>query len=443
MGDDMSERLQGRGAAVNVPDRPGMTTPDPGAMTPQPPGAVTTQPPGAVTTQPPGAVTTQPPGAVTTPTEPAHGGIRHVGVEEELLLVDAATFRPVPVIDDVIGAGRRSIVAASGALLEHEVKREQIEVVSPPLDSYDELLDAVIEGRHAADEAARTAGARAAALATSPIACDSHVVTAPRYDRIRERFGLTMDDQLTCGFHVHVSIDGPDEGVGVLDRIRPWLPILLALSANSPFWQGVDSTFASYRYQAWGRWPSAGAYELFGSADAYAAAIEEMLATGVLLDAGMVYLDARLSSHAPTVEVRVADVCLIAEDAALLAVLIRALVETAAEAWRAGIPPDDISTGILRLACWRASRSGLDDDLMHPVSRTAVPAADAVGALFHHVREHFTTDAEEALVQRGLNGILRRGNGAGLQRAVLSLHRSRAAVVGRAVELTHADHRLT
>ena len=363
-------------------------------------------------------------------------GIRRIGVEEELLLVDAETFRPVPVVDDAIGTAPRSVVA-HGALLEHEVKREQIEVVSPPLSTYGELVEAIVDGRRAADEAARPVGARAAALATSPLACDSHVVTTPRFDRMRERFGLTMDEQLTCGFHVHVSIDGREEGVGVLDRIRPWLPVLLALSANSPFWQGADSTFASYRYQAWGRWPSAGAYEPFGSAAGYAAAVDEMIATGVAFDAGMVYFDARLSNHAPTVEVRVADVCLAAEDAATLAVLIRALVETAAAGWRAGEPVDDVAGRVLRLASWRASRSGVGGELLHPLSRRPVPAREAVHDLYRHARERFATTEEEVRVRHGLAEILRRGAGADLQRAELARHGTTAAVARRAVDLTH------
>ena len=200
-------------------------------------------------------------------------------------------------------------MASSRAVLEFEVKREQIEVVSPPLFTLDELAATIIEGRRAADRAARRVGARAVALATATVRCEPHAVPTPRYDRMRERFGLTLDEQLTCGFHVHVGIESVDEGVAVLDRIRPWLPVLLALSANSPFWQGEDTHFASYRYQAWGRWPTAGPYDRFGSAEGYAAAVEAILDTEVSLDAGMIYFDARLSAHAPTVEVRIADVC--------------------------------------------------------------------------------------------------------------------------------------
>ncbi|RLV51389.1 carboxylate--amine ligase, partial [Aeromicrobium phragmitis] len=98
---------------------------------------------------------------------------------------------------------------------------------------------------------------------------------------------------------------------------------------NSPFWHGTDTGYASYRYQAWSRWPTAGPVDLYGSAEAYERHQAAMLATGVPLDAAMLYYDARLSEHQPTLEVRIADVCLNPADAAVIATLTRALVEMA------------------------------------------------------------------------------------------------------------------
>ena len=109
-------------------------------------------------------------------------------------------------------------------------------------------------------------GVQVAALATSPIPVEPEPTTKPRYRRMAGAFGLTAQEQLTCGCHVHVQIDSDEEGVAVLDRIQPWLAGLLALSGNSPFWQGLDSSYASFRYQAWGRWPCSGPTGWFGSA---------------------------------------------------------------------------------------------------------------------------------------------------------------------------------
>ncbi|MFY9714024.1 MAG: glutamate--cysteine ligase [Microbacterium sp.] len=365
-------------------------------------------------------------------------GTRLIGVEEELLLVSSETMLPAPSSTDVLNAHATGGQTAEKIVLETEVKLEQIEVVSPPLATYQELLDAIRSGRRTADDAALVMGARVVALATAPVLCDSHIVSSPRYDRMSERFALTMAEQLTCGFHVHVSIGSPEEGVAVLDRIRIWLPLLLALSANSPFWRGVDSGYASYRYQAWGRWPSAGPYDRFGSAAAYSATIGQMLETGVSLDPGMIYFDARLSMHAPTVEIRIADICMEAEDAATLAVITRALVSAAAAEWRAGVPAPDVATSLLRLASWRASRFGMSEKLLDPPSGAPRSAAECARALLTHIDDHFSSREEADLARRGVREIMARGNGAVRQRAVMAERSSWTEMVADAVMRTHA-----
>ena len=184
--------------------------------------------------------------------------------------------------------------------------------------------------RHTVSVAAREAGAGSAALGTSPFPGDGLITPKPRYLRMEEQFGPTVQEVLTCGSHVHVGVASPEEGIGAIDRIRGWLPVVLALSANSPFSDGRDTGYASYRSQLWVRWPSAGPTDLFGSPDAYEDLVRSMVDSGVLLDDGMVYFDARLSHRYPTVEIRVADVCGDLDDTTVVAGVCRALVETAA-----------------------------------------------------------------------------------------------------------------
>jgi len=359
--------------------------------------------------------------------------LRTVGVEEELLLVDEQTLHLVPVAGRVLESVPFDGSGAPGTSLVTEVKQEQIEVVSPPLQTLDELARTIVDGRTAADAAARNAGARAVALGTPVLPGESHLVPTPRYTSMLDRFGLTLREQLTCGFHVHVAVDSAEEGVAVLDRIRPWLPLLLALSANSPFWQGGDTGFASYRYQAWNRWPSAGPYDLSGGVDSYLEREEEALAAGVAIDAGMIYSDARLSHHVPTIEIRIADVCLRPADATAIALIARALVETAVAEWAAGVPADTVPTSFLRLASWRASKSGLNDALVHPLSRRPVAAGDAVLALLVHVRKHFTSREEERRVLDTVAAVLREGSGERRQRAAMGVRGSHRDVVAEAV----------
>ena len=112
--------------------------------------------------------------------------------------------------------------------------------------------------RARASAAAHDADARIVASGTSPTTVEPHLFRDKRYRRMAARLGLTADEQLTCGCHVHVSVNSEDEAVGVIDRIRVWLPCLLALSANSPFWQGRDTRYDSFRLQAMYRWPGSG-----------------------------------------------------------------------------------------------------------------------------------------------------------------------------------------
>jgi carboxylate-amine ligase len=293
--------------------------------------------------------------------------------------------------------------------------------------------------RSRADAAARTAGARVAALASAPVPVQPVTTPGERYERMVEAFGLIAMEQLTCGCHVHVSVVDDEEGVAVLDRIRVWLPVLTALTANSPFWLGRETGYASYRTQAWGLWPSAGPNGLFGSAAAYHRLLADVLATGTVLDEGMIYFDARLSASWPTVEIRVADVALHVEDAVVLAGLARGLVETAARQWRAGEAAPDVPAEVLRLAGWRASRSGLDADLVDPRTGRPAPAADVLRALVEHVRPALADADDEERITAGVAGVLGRGSGAVLQRSVYRETDDLAAVVRAAVAATHAD----
>jgi carboxylate-amine ligase len=298
-----------------------------------------------------------------------------------------------------------------------------------------QLATEVRRQRRAASEAAERRGVRVVALATSPLRVEPSVASSPRYQRVVEEFGLTAKEQLTCGCHVHVQIESESEGVAVLDRIRGWLPCLLALSANSPFWQGQDSDYASFRSQVWSRWPSAGPTELFGSPDTYHATTRAMIETGTVLDLGMVYFDARLSSKQPTVEVRIADVCLIADDAVLLAALVRGLVDTAARSWRAGMPPAPLRTELLRLANWRAGRSGLEGDLVDPTGRPA-PAEEVIGKLMDHIGPALDERGELEMVKELVTTVLKRGNGATIQRQIHRASGQLAEVVAHAVRRT-------
>ena len=369
---------------------------------------------------------------------PETARMRTVGVEEELLLVDGDTGEPRAVAGAVLRRAAGGSDAAEsddgpGGSLEAELHQQQLETDTPPQTDLGRLAEQLRVSRRRADEAAAAEGARVAALATSPLPVTPRTTPKERYLRMAEHFGLTQAEQLTCGCHVHVSVETPEEGVAVLDRIRVWLPVITALSANSPYWQGEDSGYASFRSQAWGRWPTAGPIEVQGSVERYRALVEELVATGVALDEGMVYFDARLSARYPTLEVRVADVCLRVDDAVLVAALARALVDTAAREWREGVAPPSVPVTLVRLAAWRAARGGLDDVLLDPSDLRPRPAREVVVALVRHVRPALEGSGDAALVDALLADLLYRGTGARRQREVLARSGRLADVVRDAV----------
>jgi glutamate---cysteine ligase / carboxylate-amine ligase len=213
--------------------------------------------------------------------------------------------------------------------------------------------------------------------------------------------------------------------VAVLDRVRPWLAPLLAVSANSPLWRGVDTGYASWREQEWKRWPTSGPTGLFGSLSAYRELVRALVASGSALDERMLYFDARLSATWPTVEIRVADVCLDVEDAVLVAALARALVTTALRDAQAPAPA--VPVEVLRSASWVASRHGTNGPLVDPVELRARPAQQVLARLGAHVREALEDAGDAALVREGLERVLCRG-GAAVQRAALARGGASAAL---------------
>lgn len=357
---------------------------------------------------------------------------RFLGVEEELLLVDPGSGRPC-------GMAGAVLRAADDGAVEQELQREQVETGTRPVVTSDELVEELRRWRAAAARAAEQEDVAVAALATSPLPVEPHIFPEDRYERMAERFGMLASEQLTCGCHVHVEVASPDEGVGVIDRIGPWLPALRAVTTNSPYWQGRDTGYASYRSEVWGRWPSAGPTELFGSAATYEATVQAMVDTGTLLDTGMVYFDARLNVQLDTVEVRVADVMLDVEDVVLFAALARALVTTAAREWHDDVAAVATRTEVLKLAHWQAAHTGIAGDLVDPRSARPAPAPVVLDALCAHVKDALSEAGDADLVRDGLARLRHEGTGARTQRETARRHDGDLhSVVSDAVRRTRA-----
>lgn len=369
--------------------------------------------------------------------------MRTVGVEEELLVVDADSGRPVSVADRVLrraepgdaGEGQGDPDGPGGSI-GAELQRQQVETDTPPRTDLGELERDLRAWRDVAVRAAREVGSSILAVGTAPTEVAPLAHRSDRYQLIMEKYGSTSAEQLTCGCHVHVSVDSDDEAIAAMDRMRVWFPVLLAISGNSPFWQGRDTHYASYRSQVVARWPSSGTPDVFGSPEAYRQRVQAMIDTGVLLDAGMVYWDARPSAEYPTLEVRIADVCLDPRDAVLVAALSRALVDTASEEWRNGVPAPDVPSSMLRLASWQAARDGVGGNLLDPASLRPRPAEEVLHGLVEHVRPALKANDDDVFVEQRVGEVLRDGNGATRQRAVLEKTGSMLDVVADLARVT-------
>lgn len=329
-----------------------------------------------------------------------------VGAEEEFLLVDPRTGEPSP---------RNAAVAAEaerrGVTLQLELSSCQVETTSDVAATAAELGEQLRRLRRTAAQAAQAVGLQLLACGLPPATPHEFPVTdTPRYRRIGEEFGMVAHEQGICGCHVHVQVPDRAAAIHVSNWLRPWLPSLLALSANSRVYRSADSGYASWRSVLWRRWPAAGAPPFFTSPDEYDDAVGMLVDTGVILDKDMIYWDVRPSAEFPTVEVRVADVPATVDETVLLASLIRAAVMTALDS------PDDarrLPPGALRAAYWKAAHDGLSGhalDLIH--GRGAVPAREQLGVLVQRVRPALESLGEYEHVVDELDRVATRGNGA-------------------------------
>ncbi len=355
-----------------------------------------------------------------------------VGVEEEYHLVDPGTFALTPAPDLVGAAARHEL----GDHLHAEITTTQLEATTGICRTLAELRTELVAARTRARAAADTAGVALLAASTHPSAGwrEQVVTPAPRYEAMVERWaGLALRQDI-CGCHVHVGVPDLETAVAVSDRVRPYLPVLLAMTASSPFHDGADTGYESWRTQWWGRWPNTGAPELLGTAERFRAVVADLVAAGVIADASHLYWDVRPSARLPTLEFRLADVCTDLDDAVLHAALARSLVRVLAARARRPDPVPQLRPELLRAARWRAARDGLGGSLLDPVSGGLVPARAAVERLLAELSGDLAEHGEEDEVRDLVHRLFARGTSAARQRETWrrtgDLRRVAAAIVG-------------
>lgn len=355
------------------------------------------------------------------------------GVEEEFLLVHPRTGRPV---------GRNTAVARQAARRGVDLQLEwstcQVETATDKVVSSAQLHEHITQLRAAVSESAADAGALLLAVGVPLIGPRRFPITEdPRYRRIAERFGAVGYEQCISGCHVHVEVPNREAAIEVCNWVRPWLPLLLALTANSAVCNGADTGHASWRSVMWGRWPSAGVPPHFDSVVHYDSVIAMLLDSGAIIDEAMVYWDVRPSIKFPTVEIRVADVPSTAAETVLLGTLCRAAVMTALRAYERGEPAPRVADHPLRLAYWKAAHDGLDGQALNPLDGwTAAPMVDVLRGWLSVLRPALEEIGEAAWIDDEVQRLLRLGNGAMRQRRILQQRNEISDVIAAAAAAT-------
>jgi carboxylate-amine ligase len=349
-----------------------------------------------------------------------------LGVEEEFLLVG--------------GDGR--LVPAAPALLRRtrddpRIKPEfltyQLEIATSVCTGLDQLRTELTDLRLRVADAAAAVGARVLAVGAPPLDASlaGPLTHDQRYEDLRRQFPVASASSGTCACHVHVGVPDRRLAVEVVGRLRRWLPVLLAMTVNSPVRAGLDTRWGSVRYRLASAWPTFRPPDWWPSPEHYDREVRRVVRNGEALDPRGVYFLARLSPRYPTVEVRVADTNLTVEDSVLFAAIVRALVVTLIDDARRRRPPEP-PVGPLDLDLLRAARWGLVR--RPPAAGVMSSFAEAVPALHERILPALRTLADEETVAAGLERLERLGTGADRQRELRALVGSGPAFVERLVD---------
>lgn len=304
-----------------------------------------------------------------------------IGVEEEFHVLEVESGLLVPRADAILRRLPRQTFTT-------ELHQCTVETNSAVHTSLHDLYTDLVRLRRRLDAAASSQGLAVVAAGTAPLApaAAARPTADARYHHMADEYRKVADEQLICGAQVHVDVPDRDTAVHVMCEVSPWLPVLLAVSASSPFWQGADTGYASWRSMVWQRWPTAGPAGCFADAAEYDAAVEDFMRAGVISDPGMIYYDVRPSARLRTLELRICDACPRAETVVLIAGLFRALVTEARERLDRRGPECPGKHEWLRGASWRAARSGLEGVLVDPETHREAPARQILRKLLVRLR---------------------------------------------------------
>jgi carboxylate-amine ligase len=326
-----------------------------------------------------------------------------VGLEEEVMLLDPRRLTLEHRIDDVLAELTPWLAAHVGAETHGctlELATGVCETVGDAVAELSALRARLAHELHPLGLCAAVAGTHPTALWT-----DIRVSAGARYQLLSESLRELARREPTVALHVHVGIPDPEVAVRVADRLRAHVPLVLALSANSPYWQGRDSGMASARTPLFQAFPRVGIPRQFGTYQRYVEAIDVLIRGGAIPEPTFVWWDVRLQPRFGTVEIRIADAQTRVEDTAALVALIQAVAKLEAEE---DFAPERLLAAdeVLSENRFLAARDGMTAKLVDPVNDRLVPARDHLAKVLEaaapHARElgcSFGLDAAWALAE--------------------------------------------
>jgi len=370
------------------------------------------------------------PALVTAFEQREHTSLYTVGIEEEYFITKLETRDTCRKMPPLLAEA----CAAEDGAFARELLESQIEAVTPPLLDLKEAKRLLTIYRRTLSALAAEQGHGILAAGTHPKALGArqHGTDAARYRALMRDLQMLGSRNIVCGLHVHVAVPDPSRRVNLMTRIAPYLPLFLALSTSSPFWQGCETGLMGYRLAAYDELPRTGLPHLFPDAADYERYIETMIAARAIKDSSYVWWAIRPSLRHPTLELRVADACTYVDDAIAIAALYRALVRKLDRDPNVNANLTAASRAIALENKWRAQRYGVRGTFVDEKRKQATPVKQALDDLIELIGEDAEALGclEEALSARA---IVKRGASANKQMAVFRAARKQGATVPAAL----------
>ncbi len=355
-----------------------------------------------------------------------------IGIEEELMIVDGEGL-------DLVNAVESLLEDADHGDIKPELMESVLEIATEPCPSTVEAGEQLRRLRAQVREAAAGRGLRIGSAGTHPFARweDQRIVARERYPDLIAELRFVARQELIFGLHVHVAVDDPDKAIHVADGMRAHLAVLLALSANSPFWRGDQTGLRSTRTPIFRAFPRVGVPPRYGDWAGYEREIGFMMDARVMEDYTWLWYDVRPHPNFGTVEVRVCDSQTRVEHTLGLAALVQALVRELSEGFEAGEAAPDGPWQMLDENKWLAARHGLEGELVDLPSGERLATRDLVRRTLDRLADH-ARDLGSVAELEALDDVLEHGNGAARQLVVYEANRDLREVVAEIVQATGA-----